>query len=411
MTLPPFGPSNSDDAVEEAAFEPDRLDLAPPPLEITAVLPQLTEDGGLPSWTSNPSDAELRLRGVLRDIRAEAQSLLRDFTDIRAYAQGVDPIVQEQEVRAAIEQAETRMRSDAARIDKLLLDARELLDHYGVLYDWTGDEVTHIENAWQRVEVPTSHVAIADGYLIRLLPVLDSSLKSLNDLILHCALVTVPTRLNSHLRSLRVGGALSFAATFADELPEKEHQQKLLTYLVAHPASVDGVVDVPNELVYRAARSPRRRFMSFALILACALVGLPLIVILTHLGSWFGLEDWPVPSSRLSELLVAYLFLCVGAMLHLLIGTLKRTRDQGSRTSLVLGDLILWLHVREVTIGLGLLSLPLAITALAFSLDDVGWETAFFVGYSIDSFLDLFLDRFAATGAAKKTQIEDALKA
>jgi hypothetical protein len=402
MTLPPFGPDN-----EEAAppFEPDVdglvRDYSRPPWP---------EDGSQPKgWPGDVRDAEPRLRGVVRDIRAEAQSLSRDFVEIRQAAGRTDPQVQEAEVRAVIERARQRMVSDSLRIDKLLLYARDLLDRFGTLYDWTGDEITNIENAWQRVTVPEEVAAREKGFAPRLLAEIDASIQGLNDMILHCALVTVPTRLNGHLRSLRVGGALDFAATFADELPEKEHQQKLLAYLVAHPASVDGVVDVSNEMVYRAARTLGRRLVSFALVLGCGLIGLPLILVLTHLGSWFSLEDWPVPKERLSELLVAYLFLSVGSMLHLLVGTLKQSRDLAGRSSLVLGDLILWVHVREVSICLGMLALPLAITALAFSLDEVGWETAFFVGYSIDSFLGLFLDRFAMTASTRTSQLEKAL--
>jgi hypothetical protein len=401
MTLPPFGPDN-----EEAAA---------PPLESEELAPSYappTRSNG--ASTSNgreidARDAEPRLRGIVRDIRAEAQSLARDFREIRRAAGHADPDVQEAEARAAIEHSRPRMVKDALRIEKLLTDARDLMDRHGSLYDWTGDEITNIENAWQRVTAPEAVPPGARGFLSRLLREIDTSLQGLNDMVLHCGLVTVPTRLNGHLRSLRVGGALDFAATFADELPEKEHQQKVLAYLVAHPASVDGVVDVANETVYRAARTLGRRLLSFALITGCALIGLPLILVLTHLGSWFDLEDWPVPADRLSELLVAYLFLSVGATLHLLIGTLKQSRDLAGRTSLVLGDLLLWVHVREVSIGLGMLALPLSITVLAFSLDEVGWETAFFVGYSIDSFLGLFLDRFAMTATARTSDIQKAL--
>lgn len=69
-----------------------------------------------------------------------------------------------------------------------------------------------------------------------------------------------------------------------------------------------------------------------------------------------------------------------------------------------LSDWLLRIHVKEASFMLSAGSLAVAPIAMAFFFDTVEWSTAFFVGYSYDSFLDLFLQRFeGVVSAATKT--------
>ncbi len=363
-----------------------------------------------PSADGENADARRRFYGLVRDVRAEAQDLETALSVILQTNSLSDPETREREMTAAILDGQKVLSLDQGRIAELLSSLRYHLDQYADLYDWAGDEATHIENCWQRVWLPDAAVATAKDFeATGVARRLQASTQALAELIYHAALVTIPSRLNDHLKGLRVGGVLDFHEAFRDELPRDEDRQKLLQYIHAHPASVQGVVDPKQGLVYKASRSTGRRLVSYALLVASAAIGLPAVFVVAHLGDWFNLDGWKVPSTRSSELLVAYMFLALGAFGHLLIETLKTSRSGANRGFLVLGDLFLWVHVRETSIALSLLALPLAIVVMAFSIDDVQWETAFFVGYSIDSFLGLFLDRFAATVGAKTAAIKASL--
>ena len=351
--------------------------------------------------------SRLRFYGYVRDIRAEVQNLQRILAEVRQKGGLTDPGLRRTELTAALDARRRLLDPNCHRVELLLADVQRLFSLDAGLYNSAGDEVTHIENDWQRAGV-ASFVQVdedVDAFVRRL----DEAAAALDELILHAARLTVPNRLNEHLSGLRVGGVLDFEEQFQDELPREADRFSILRYIHAHPTSVFGVVSPQDGVVYRAARSIQRRLLSYALVLASAAIGVPVIYVLTHLGTWFDLEDWAVPTSRTSELLVAYLFLGLGSFAHLLLGSIKQARSGAGRSLLVLGDALLWVHVRETSIAAGLLALPIAIIALAFSLDDVGWETAFFVGYSFDSFLDLFLDRFANLVSTRTSLVRDTM--
>lgn len=222
----------------------------------------------------------------------------------------------------------------------------------------------------------------------------------LDEVIFHAGLVTIPIRLNAHLRELRIGGALRFDDMFADEVPAAAARTKLLRYIDDHPATVDGLVDLEHGVVFRADRRRARRLVSYGLQLLALVLGEGVVYALTHAGEWFSLQDWPIPAARFPELSLAYLFLAVGALAHVLVDWLKRQRDADRSDPVTLGDLMLWLHVREMTVVIAIVYLWVGVVGAAFALHHVAWQTAFFMGYSIDSVVDLFLQRFSVTAAA-----------
>ena len=60
-------------------------------------------------------------------------------------------------------------------------------------------------------------------------------------------------------------------------------------------------------------------------------------------------------------------------------------------------DWLLWVHVKETPIVYGIVSLWVGLVGMT-ALGQGGVSGAFFIGYSLDSFVDLFLSRFE-TGA------------
>jgi hypothetical protein len=216
----------------------------------------------------------------------------------------------------------------------------------------------------------------------------------------HAARLTIPARLNDHLATLRPGRSIDFHATFLDELPDERLRTDLLEFLRDRPREVRGIIDAATGRVYAVSPSRLRRLGSVILTLGLVLLGFGLAIILTRVETWTGAGDWPIAPARLADLMVAYLFIVVGAAVHLLVDILKQARSAEQQTITAIGDLMLWAHVKEIPNAIAAVSLWVGLVGIAFTTDSVSWELAFFVGYSIDSFVDLFLARFSARASA-----------
>src|SRR5206468_73374 len=91
--------------------------------------------------------------------------------------------------------------------------------------------------------------------------------EDLESIVLSCGYLTIPRRVQDHLANLRIGQGLDFHSTFVDELPDRDDRLVILKYLRDHPATVDGVVDVENGMIFRASPKRGRRFASFGLFI------------------------------------------------------------------------------------------------------------------------------------------------
>lgn len=362
---------------------------------------------GLPQLPPlNTQDLFACLCALLRDIRAEAQNLQRSLAEIREKASLSDAQVRAQEVQASLADACAILARNRTQIDSRLAQIRSLFHQSPQEYDWCGDEVTEIENLWDRVlsNWPDTTRPVEDS--LRRLDALDNHL---DQVIYHCEALTVPSRLNVFLRNLRVGQPLDFHRTFEDELPRREQRQRLLEDLARQPGVVEGVVDAPNGLIYRISPLPWRRRLSPLVVSAVALFGFLVVWAFAGLGGWLGLDRWPAKIEQFPQLAAGYLFLLLGSVAHLVVNALKQSRTQSDRSFLALEDWILWLHVRETAIAWGIAYLWLGFLIVAWTMPASGWQTFFFAGYSIDSIVDLFLERFQKLAGAKKDEIAKAV--
>jgi hypothetical protein len=79
------------------------------------------------------------------------------------------------------------------------------------------------------------------------------------------------------------------------------------------------------------------------------------------------------------------------------VDALKQAQRRGAGSFLALEDWFLWVHVREAALLVGIVSVWAVLVGLALTLSQPGsitFITAFAVGYSLDSFLGLFITRF-----------------
>ncbi len=344
-------------------------------------------------------DEHLAFYGRVRDFRAEAQNIQKIVTDVGEAGARLDPKVRNSEVKAAIEKDDRVFRENSQRIGALLRDIRRLLDKHPSLYDHYGDQIACIENFWQRTALIWPSTSEDPERALRNL---EEANRNLNKAIVSCGIITIPNRVRQHLEQLPIGKPLNFHEAFSDELPDLEERRRILQYLAAHPSGVNGVVSPDEGLIFAISKSSWRRTLSVWLIIACAILGFGAV------WAACGLELIDCTTGRtLRSLLRGYLLVVIGAAAHILVEFLKRERTNDANNS-GLQELILRVHVREHAFILVAISLWVVFLFLVYTTaGPIDWRTAFLFGYSIDSFTDLFLQRFSqrvttGTAALKK---------
>jgi hypothetical protein len=348
-----------------------------------------------------------QLLGILRDMRAEVQNLRRTLMEMLEKEALVDAEMRANEILETLQDQTPIYDYNAVQINARLTELRELVGENPGLYDRYGDEITHIENFWERAtltwppvpnpaldgSLPSGEAAIAAaGEVLRLA---HNTVADLDRLIYHCGLLTIPSRLTQHLEQLRIGQRLDFHASFADEVADDEDRQAILEYIHARPVSLpNGIVDVENGVVYHAARTAARRRWSYIFIALAVLTGALLVFVIGQIGQVVDLPDWPVQDDETLNLLVGYAFVVVGGVAHIGVDAIKQARTNSNRSLLAIEDWFAWIHINESGIIIGIAFLWVGFAGLLFLMGDVEWQTAFLVGYSIDSFVDMFLQRF-----------------
>jgi hypothetical protein len=188
--------------------------------------------------------------GMVRSLREEAINLLANLDIVRSSSKFANDDVRAGEFKSALAAAEKDFKRDRPRVEKLLMQLRYIMQVAPKLYDWAGDTITRIENHWYKA---------VDSWPNAKTPVANLGLPQapLNEVVYNSALLTVPGRVNEHLRNVHVGQALDFHDAFVDELPLEDQRKRLLIYLSAQPAAIEGVVDVDSGLIYRASSNKR----------------------------------------------------------------------------------------------------------------------------------------------------------
>lgn len=392
---------------DDRVIHPNQQNIAPP-TAASAPIASATEAG------------YAQMLGLLREVRAEVQNLRRNLTDLKEKAELADTGTRTREIVTALQSNQPLYDRNTAQIAARLGELRSLLRAQPMLYDRYGDEITHIENHWERAthhwpqagDLPEAAVTPAgegeeDGPEVALAAEdavrrAGRAASSLDRLIYHAGLLTIPGRLNQHLEQLRIGQKLNFHATFADEVPDEEARQQILQYLGARPMAIhSGIIDAEKGVVFRASSNPGRRKLSYVLIALTVIAGALLTLLTAELGEWFDLENWPVSPGQSTDLLVGYAFVIAGGAVHLGVDAIKQARSSSGQSFLALEDWFVWIHINEIGVIVGVVSMWIGFFGLLFLSGRVDWQTAFLVGYSIDSFADMFLQRFNTSLTAR----------
>lgn len=202
--------------------------------------------------------------------------------------------------------------------------------------------------------------------------------------------MTIPDRINEWLDQSRPGYYFPFHEVFEDELADQGDRDRLLKHLKWAPNALkNGLVDQGNGLIYRYADDAGARRKSRVQLLLATLATFG-VVILLALPSLYDAE-WPLRIVQIPILLLSWAALLIGIIVHVMVSGYKRSREAGGRPPIVaLGDVSLWINAKVGQIILRLGLALFALCGLAFGTGSVSILNAFLVGYSLDSFLEIF---------------------
>jgi hypothetical protein len=355
--------------------------------------PSVSRSGSL---QQKRTDAYSLLIGHVRDIGREAQNLRQYEEKLRGKVS--ENHAQVAEVKSVWQEGYTILTEHAKPAVKQHLKAlRMLMENVDPnLYRQDGSEITAIENEWARVEPnwPTCPADEPPLDVHTMLTQIDAVEDVLCEVVIHVEKLTLPDRMNSQLKMMRVGQTIDFQAEYSDEIPTLQAQTQALNYLHDHPLMVQGIVDVENGLIYRTSPNPLRRAASILGNILAVILGSTLVVL------FYQFHVFP-KDLTLQGLLTAYTSVMIGGATHYIVNAVKQFRTNPGKTLTVVGDGLLWFHIKEVTVFLGILTLLVGFFGIVFLNLGTDLWTAFLAGYSIDSVIDLVLLRFADVSSTR----------
>lgn len=324
-----------------------------------------------------------RLRLRLQAVLVETMTVL---THIRQFAAASQP---DPAARAELSEAlNTILARKAEGITDRLNAAEQLLAEDAQLAEDHADAIARIWNSWED---------LLESWESRSAKGLDTQLfiRYLDAIIVKLGVLTVPARINKTLRLLRVGAAMNFHAEFKELLPSPEIRAEVLNWIQEHPVSVCGVVNATTGTIVKASPKAYRRALSCFSIFATA-VGVCAVAAFS--SRW--LDELHVGTVPLNvtdhDYIWAIVFSYAGALFHVVVASLKQQKGTApaNRDFAAIGNLAIWIHVHESYLFWYTLVIPIAVYSLILATGQIMLPTLFFLGYSIDSVLDVFLDRF-----------------
>jgi hypothetical protein len=302
----------------------------------------------------------------LRELRAEAQDFQAFLNNVR----------KGQVTLALFAEYVDRTKQDISELTSQIID---------------GDSIRHIHNLWEQMlsnPVLSNPKSKFDAQAqLHYLDLLDEQIQKLVFLI---GFLTIPERVNHWLKLARPGYYIPFHTVFEDELPSFEERQRILNYMAWSPETVcGGLVDAANGLIYRYSEKPLNRWLSLLWVMLGLAASVGIVIGIASLR----IENWPITTANLPTLLVSWLAVLGGVIVHIAIGNIKRSQAQGGLPPiLAVGNILLMTDARVGHILLKLFLALVGFLGLVFAsgITNVSALNSFLVGYTLDSFVELF---------------------
>jgi len=287
-------------------------------------------------------------------------------------------------------------RRKADQIPVHFLDIKGIMGANSALYDGCGDEITRMDNAWERVVVfwPVLKDGAGNAPVPPEFPKVE---EALGEIIFHSGYVTIPNRVNQHLDKKWVGQRLDFHQTFIDEMPAQTDRKEILNRLYENPTDVHGIIDPNAGMIFHISEKGWRRIASFILMVLAFIGCGALAMLFVRAGDWMSIASYPFKEYPLKALILNYLAIMIGGLVHMGFNALKQYRANKEGSFVALGNWFLWGHVKEKSIIGGIFLICFVYLGCLLTMGRPDPVTVFFIGYSFDSFIDLFLKRFQVT--------------
>jgi len=341
--------------------------------------------------------SDKRVIGAYMEIRAAAQDLGDRLVGLLEETATLDAVTRAAVFAGALKKLELLRHGCDDQVTKSLAEIETESVTNPAQRAWAGDHAVRIRNRW--LSLATSWPAAgltADEFAAAL----RTTGTTLDEVVYWCESLTLTSRLADILENVRVGNSVSITSVVGNELPR---DPELRAKLIAETADQDGVLtcgyfDADTGIIYRVAGTRwGQRWSAIRIVLAvCAGFGLVVAACFVNPG-----EHWPFERSMWLEQLKRCAFLIAGAVAHIVIQGVTVSRRAKTSHSRPWNDWVTWLNAHETQVVQGIASLFLGFFMLSFTMKGFTWPTAFFAGYTIDSWLDTLIDRFEQLATTK----------
>lgn len=346
------------------------------------------------SSKSDKDPEKCRFLFLLRNIRVEFQTIHDSFSKLIELNSSPDKkkcSVETEEIHEGIyKRCSKVIDSYLAAIDGLFEKNPCISEH--------SDTVQTIKEGWNLVkelfnDYTENHAKKAD--------ILNKCKQCLENAVYLCNIITVPSRVEDHLNTLKAGYALDFYEELKEEFFSEEQAKDVFKYLARHPAFIDDIIDPSKGLIFKV--DPRNeRWKSYARTFGAFLLGVGAVG-----GSfWFFREQI---SQDLTSFLKFYLIFVCGALFHIFIDAMKSTKSSTGLNFKSVDDWFLWVNIKELSIITGIILLDFTFIGLALILSENEFNTITLAaaGYSFDSIGEIIYGRFELILSKKEVLLKN----
>jgi hypothetical protein len=229
----------------------------------------------------------------------------------------------------------------------------------------------------------------------------------IKQILFEIAVQTIPNTLNLWLNGLSPGRYLPFHLIVEDELPDKKDRDKMLYYLAVAPHLIkNGIVDPTHGFIYKFSPHIWHQIISSLLVLISVVISL-IVIYAASVLSTYGIQEWPIGIGHKSVLLIGWIAVILGIIVHISVDSTKK-REDGVSIGFSVFEIFHFVDAKCGYLILKLLFALVGLFGLVFTsgISNVTPLNAFLVGYSLDSFVDVF----RSSAEQKATAQLDSLK-
>jgi hypothetical protein len=231
----------------------------------------------------------------------------------------------------------------------------------------------------------------------------------IKEMIFEIGFLTIPDRLNRWIERSTPGHYIPFHDIFENEMPDYGDRVKLLNFIAWAPKTLikGGIVEPETGLIHCYEKNDRKRRAGYYYLVSAFILVTGIIASLAYIP----LEGWPLLPKDVFSLLFGWAALVIGVVVHLGIDTNKRQQKTTLPAIIAFNDLPLLINAKygQVMLKIFLSLVGFAGLVFAVGINNAKPINAFFVGYSLDSFIGILTASMEQKGSAQLATIKQQL--